>query len=99
MTCCILTSLVLLRKKSGRVGEIVDDEAQTLEEGRSEEIIPSKVLITKKGKAAHCRNDCPFLLTSFSIQSLKSCSHCDPSDVLGKKNALGGGALGHENKV
>ena len=29
-----------------------------------------RVLITKNGRAAHCRNDCPFLLKSYSIQTL-----------------------------
>ena len=94
--CCILMSLVLLRKKSGRVTDMVADVTQTLEEGWSDQTNPSRVLTTKNGKAAHCRNDCPFLLKSYSIQSLSWCSQCDPSDVL--ENALGGGALGHENK-
>ena len=60
MTCCILMSLVLLPSNSGKVTDMVDDETQTFEEGRSDQTIPSRVLITKNGKAAHCRNDCPF---------------------------------------
>ena len=75
---------------------MVDDETQTLEEGRSDQTTPSRVLITKNGKAAHCRNDCPLLLKSYSIQSLSWCSHCDPSNVLEKRTWSG--ALGHENK-
>ena len=65
MTCCILMSLVLLRSNSGKVTtDMVDDETQTLEEGRSDQTIPNRILITKNGKAAHCRDDCPFLLKS-----------------------------------
>ena len=76
--------MVLLRRKPGRVTDMVDDETQTLEEDRSDQTTPSRLLITKNGKAAHCRNDCPFLLKSYSIQFLSWCSHCDPSDVLEK---------------
>ena len=34
---------------------------------------------------ALCRNDCPFLLKSYSIQTLSWCSHCDPSDATEKR--------------
>ena len=85
VTCCILMSLVPLWRKTGRIVDMVDDETQTLEEGKRDPEIPMKVLITKNGRAAHCRNDCPFLLTSFSIQTLSWCSHCDPSDALEKR--------------
>ena len=76
---------MLLRRKSGRVTDMVDDETQTLEEGRSDQNIPSRILITKNGKAAHCRDDCPSLLKSYSIKTLSWCSYCDPSDVLEKR--------------
>ena len=39
---------------------MVDDETQTLEEGERDPEIPMKVMITKNGRAAHCRNDLPF---------------------------------------
>ena len=84
-TCCILMSLVLIRRKIGKAAVMVDDETQTLEEGKSDQTIPSRVLITKTGKAAQCRNDCPLLLKLYSIQSLGWCSQCDPSDVLEKR--------------
>ena len=64
---------------------MVDDETQTLEEGKRDPAIPMKVMITKNGRAAHCRNDCPFLLKSHSIRTLSWCSHCDPSDALEKR--------------
>ena len=82
VTCCILTCLLPLRRKTGRVTDMVDDETQTVEEGRSDQTTLSRVLITKNGKAAHCRNDCPFLLKSYPTQSRSWCSHCDPSEVL-----------------
>ena len=63
VTCCILTSLVLLWKKTGRIVDMVDDETQTLEEGKRNPEIPMKVM----------------------IQTLSWCSHCDPSDALGKR--------------
>ena len=44
-------------------------------------------MVTKHGKAAHCRNDCPFLLKSRVIQSLGWCSHCDRNDA-GEKARL-----------
>ena len=53
----------------------------TLEEGRCAQDVSARIMITKHGKAAHCRNDCPFLLTSHVIQSLSWCSHCDPNDA------------------
>ena len=83
--CGILMSLVLLWKKSGRVTEMIVSSSQTLEEGRSDQNVPVNVTITKNGKAAHCRNDCPFLLKSHSIQSLSWCSHRDPSNALEKR--------------
>ena len=64
---------------------MVDDETQTLEECKRDPEIPMRVMITKNGRAAHCRNDCPFLLKSYSIQTLSWCSHCDPSDALEKR--------------
>ena len=64
---------------------MVDDETQTLEEGRCDPNVPMRVMITKNGKAAHCRDDCLFLLKSYSIQSLSWCSHFDPSDSLEKR--------------
>ena len=78
VVCGILVSMVLLWRKSGRVTEMVDDETQTLEDGRRDQNVPMRVMITKD---AHCRDDCPFLLKSHSIQSLSWCSHCDPSDA------------------
>ena len=83
--CCILMSLVLLWRKTGRIVDMVDDETQTLDEGTPDPAIPMKVMITKNGRAAHCRNDFPFLLKSYSIQTLSWCSHCDPSDALEKR--------------
>ena len=58
-----------------------DDETQTLEEGKRDPEIPMRVTITKNGRTAHCRNDCPFLLKSYSTQTLSWCSHCDQSDA------------------
>ena len=58
---------------------------QTLEEGRCSQDVPSRIMVTKHDKAAHCRNDCPFLLESHVIQSLSWCSHCDPNDALEKR--------------
>ena len=63
---------------------MVDDETQILEGGTWDPEIPMRVMITKNGRAAHCRNDCPFLLRSYSIQTMSWCSHCDPSDTLEK---------------
>ena len=62
---------------------MVDDETQTLEDCKCDPEIPMRVMITKNGRAA--RNDCPFLLKSYSIQNLRWCSHCDPSDALEKR--------------
>ena len=39
---------------------MVDDETQTLAEGKRDPAVPI-VVITKNGRAANCRNDCPFL--------------------------------------
>ena len=85
VVCGILISLVLLWRKSGKVIEMSDDETQTLDEGRSDQNVPMRVMIAKDGKAAHCRDDCPFFLKSYSIHSLSWCSHCDPSDALEKR--------------
>ena len=68
MTCCILMGLVLLWWKSGRVAETIDSGTQTLEEVRRSQDVPTKIMVRKHGKAAHCRNDCPFLLKSHVIQ-------------------------------
>ena len=40
---------------------MVDGETQTLEEDRSDQNVSMTVMITKNGKAAQCRYDCPFL--------------------------------------
>ena len=77
--------LVLLWRQTGRIVDTVDDETQTLEEGKRNPEIPMKVMITKDGRAAHCTNHFPFLLKSYSIQTLNWCSHCDPSDALEKR--------------
>ena len=45
---------------------MIDDETQTLEEGRCDPNVPIRVMITKNGKASHCRDDCPLLLNSVS---------------------------------
>ena len=58
MTCCILMGLVLLWWKSGRIAETI--ETQTLEEGRCSQDVPTRIMVTRHGKAAHCRSDCPF---------------------------------------
>ena len=60
VTCCILMGLVLLWRKTVRIVDMVDDETQTLEEGERDPEVPMRVMITKNGRAAHCRNDCPF---------------------------------------
>ena len=91
--CCILMGWVLLWRKTVRIVDIVDDETRTLEEGTRDPEIPKGVMITKNGRAAHRRNDCPFLLILYSIWTLSLCSHCDPSDA--SESALGGGALGN----
>ena len=83
--CCILMGLVLLWRNTVRIVDMIDDEKQTLEEGRCDPNVQMRVMITKNGKAAHCRDDCPFLLKSYPIQSLSWCSHCDPSDDLEKR--------------
>ena len=85
MTCCILMGLVLLWWKSGRVAETIDRGTQTLEEGRCSQDVLPRIMVTKHGKAAHYRNDCPFLLKDHVIQSLSWCSHCDPNDALEKR--------------
>ena len=43
VVCGILIRLMLLRRKSGRVTEMVDDETQTLEEGRNDQTIRAKL--------------------------------------------------------
>ena len=48
-------------EKTRRFVDMVDDETQTLGEGKRDPEIPKRVVITKNGRAAHCRNDCPFL--------------------------------------
>ena len=74
----------LLHPDGFGIGDMVDDE-QTLEDGKRDAEIPMRVMVTKHGKAAHCRNDCPILLKSYSIQTLSWCSHCDPSDAFEKR--------------
>ena len=71
VTCCIMIILVLLRRESWRFTEIVDDETETLEEGRNDQIIPCQVLITKNGTS------CEIILTSDSelVFSLRSKWH------------------------
>ena len=85
VTCCILMSLVLLWRRTERIVDMVDDETQTVEEGKCYPVTPMRVMIPKNGRAAHCRNDWPFLLKSYSIQTLSWCFHCDPSDALEKR--------------
>ena len=84
MTCCIFMGLVLLWWTFGGVAETIDSGTQTLEEGRCAQDIPTRIMITKHGKAAHCRPDCPFLLKPHVIQSLSWCSRCDPKQRFGK---------------
>ena len=48
VTCCILMGLVLLWRKTGRIVDMVDDETQTLEEGKREPELPMIVMITKE---------------------------------------------------
>ena len=43
VTCCILTNLVLPWRKTGRIVDMVADETQTLEDGKSNPEIPMKV--------------------------------------------------------
>ena len=74
MACCILVGLVLLWWKSRGVAETIDSGTQTLEEGRCSQDVPTRIMVTKHGKAAHRRNDCPFFLRSHVIQSLSWCS-------------------------
>ena len=78
VTCCILMSLVLLWK-NWRIVDMVDDERQTLEEGKRDPEIQTRATITKNGKAAL------FFLKSCSIQTLSWCSHCGPSNALEKR--------------
>ena len=61
MSCCILMGLVLLWWKSRGVAETIDSGTQTLEEERCSQDVPTRIMVTKHGKAAHCTNDCPFL--------------------------------------
>ena len=75
---------------------MVDDETQTLEEGRSDQIIPCKVLITKNAKLRIAQMIAHFLLKSYSIQTLSWCSHCDRSDIVEKTHLEV--ALGYEDK-
>ena len=84
MICSILVDLVSVWWISARVGEIVSNGTQTLEQGGRTQGIPQRVTITKHGKAAHCRCECPFLWEAHAIQSLSWCSHCDPNDALEK---------------
>ena len=60
VTCCIVMSLVLLLRRTGRIVDMVDDETQTLEEGKRFPEIPMKVMITKNGRAARTLQS-PFL--------------------------------------
>ena len=85
MICCNLVGLELLWWKSGRVVETIDNGTKTLEDGRYAQDIPRRIMNTKYGKAAHCRNDCPFLFQSHVFQSLSWCSHCDPNHALEKR--------------
>ena len=85
VTCCILMYLVSIWRKPGRVVETVDSGMQTLGEGRCDQDIPTRIMIKKHGKAAHCKNDCPFLLKSSVVQSLGWRSYCDPNDALEKR--------------
>ena len=64
LTCCILLGLVSVRWKSGRVAETISNGTQALGEGGCAQDIPTRVMITKHGKAAHCRCDCPFFFES-----------------------------------
>ena len=57
MTCCTLGGLVWVWWKSGRVAETVSNGTQTLEEGGCAQDIPTRVMITKHGRAAQCRYD------------------------------------------
>ena len=57
MTCCTLGGLLWVWWKSGRVAETVSNGTQTLEEGGCAQDIPTRVTITKHGKAAQCRYD------------------------------------------
>ena len=77
--------LVLLWWKSGKVAETIDNGTQTLEEDRCSQDVSVRLMVAKHGKAAHCRNDCSFLLKSHVIQSLSWCSHGDPDDALEKR--------------
>ena len=78
-------SHVPLRRKTWRRVDMVDDETQTLEEGRHDPEIPTRDMIMKNGKAALCRNDCPVLLKSCSIQTLSWCAHYGPSNASEKR--------------
>ena len=91
LTHFILVGLASLWWKTGRVAETISERAGCAPD------IPTRVMITKHGKTAHCRCDCPFFLEAHAIQSLSRCSRCDPNDAL-EKSALGGGASGYENK-
>ena len=62
MTWCILMGLVLLWWRSGRVAETIDRGTHALEEGNYSQDVPTRIMVTKHGKAAHCRNDCPFFV-------------------------------------
>ena len=50
VTCCTLMGLVLLWRKTGKIVDMVDDETQTLEEGKRDPEIPIRVMITKNGR-------------------------------------------------
>ena len=63
ITVVIVTRCILMVStwwKAGRVVETTDSGTQTLEEGRHDQFIPTRIMITKNGQAVHCRNDCPF---------------------------------------
>ena len=67
-----MTRCILAWWKVGRVPDTVSNGTQTLEEGECVQDIPTRVMITKHGKAAHCRRDCPFYLTICRLSD--SCS-------------------------
>ena len=73
MTCCILVGLVLVWWKVGRVADTVSNGTQTLEEGERVQDISTRVMITKHGKSAQRRSDCP----SFFFENTR-----DPISVL-----------------
>ena len=60
-------------------------ERKRWKRGRCSQDVLARIMVTKHGKAAHCRNDCLFLLQSHMIQPLSWCSHCDPNDASDKR--------------